>query len=214
MTVPTLTRVIALGASGPFEASEHPLWVHPLPAHIRVLDPSAYHQAMVEDGHDATMAERVVDLMRRSGVEEILWATAHGGKRGHFYRHWDIRVARPDGDARQVVEEVVSEAGVRGPLVRGGFLESVKNKASVIAAATDEVPKSKVRVDRDAKPRWAQLLRLPMEVTMHDRHMAYVAVAIGSVGATISVAAPTASEADAAIGRLFNLLRADIASQD
>lgn len=205
---PAMHTVTSMGMSGPFERSDHKLWVHPPgPSHIRVLDMDQYERALPESGVPPEQASVIAQEMREAGADSIWWAQAWGGVKGHLSVFWDVRVATMSEDAIEAVRRITEPAGsdqqqlLEAPATGGLFV--LAKSPEVVSVALRRQPGTR-------RPAGRNRLGIPLWMRTGELTVAHVSVADGRVGATASVGAPTMREVELASSRLGHALLADV----
>ena len=195
-----------LGPSGPFDHTTRPVWFHQLPSHVRVLDLVGYRDAMVATGTQEAEADRTTARLRDHGVTAVLWAGAHGGRRGFMDLYWDVRMAETAGPAADVVRLFIDADAVVPASALNPGLRKVAEHHHVLGVASGPVPQRVERLPAGCGPRWSRLLRLPARITYGAGYYAHVAMAHDRMGATVFTCAPTKAEAEWAAAKLASML--------
>ena len=158
-----------------------------------------YHQVMVEAGYAPQTARDVADRLREHGCERIFWDGACGGRRGRVNASWDVRVATTDTPASESVPAITS----MGPLAPGTDpLPLLVGHPGVLQAYS--MPAQPFR--QTIKPTWG----IPRRLSINVQFAAYAAIAIGHVGATITVLSGNRPATESAIAYLTDLVLRDI----
>lgn len=200
--------VLSLGPSGPFARNSQPAWFFHGDGAVRVLDMSGYQSALVEAGIDRAASRDLVARMRANGTSRILWARGEGGRRGHLHAAWDVRVATTATPAIDAVGEITGST--HRPL-GAAPVSSLEGHQGVLTAYTQRVQPQKVRLPSSAGPTWSRTLRLPSEIRYHYTCAAYAALAVGPVGATVTVMADSVPGAEHRLRSLTEVVLDDIA---
>ena len=204
-----MSGLLTLGRSGPFPANSQPDWFFHGDGIVRVLDMPGYAAALVDAGTADHVARDIVDRMRTHGAIGVLWAGAHGGKRGHIRSAWDVRVAVTTSPASEAVPAIT---GTQGRPVGAVAVPSLETRDGVLAAYTQPIQPRKIRLPSSQGPSWARALHLPAQMRHQYTRVAYAALAVETVGATVNVCADSLPVAEHAMRSLVDIALQDITS--
>jgi hypothetical protein len=195
--------LLRLGPSGPFPRDSQPVWYFHGDGFTRVMDVAGYRAALVELGTPEHAARDLVGRMREHGATGVLWAGAQGGGRGHIRVAWDVRVAITSSPANEAVPAIT---GTLGRPVGAGAVPSLETRRGVLAAYTHGMQPQKIRLPSAQGPRWSRFLGLPAQIHYHFNRVAYAALAVENVGATVSVYADSLPAAEHAMRSLVDVV--------
>jgi hypothetical protein len=201
--------LLRLGPSGPFPRDSQPAWFFHGDGFTRVMDVPGYKVALVELGMPEHAARDLVGRMHAHGAAGVLWAGAQGGERGHIRVAWDVRVAITTSPASEAVPAIT---GALGRPVGAGAVPSLETRHGVLAAYTHGMQPQKIRLPSAQGPRWSRTLGLPAQIHYHFSRLAYAALALENVGATVNVYANSLPAAEHAMRSLVDIVLQDIKS--
>jgi hypothetical protein len=201
--------LLRLGPSGPFPRDSQPAWFFHGDGFTRVMDVPGYKVALVELGMAEHAARDLVGRMHAQGAIGVLWAGAQGGERGHIRVAWDVRVAITTSPASEAVPAIT---GTLGRPVGAGAVPSLETRHGVLATYTHGMQPQKIRLPSAQGPRWSRALGLPAQIHYHFSRVAYAALAVENVGATVNVYASSLPAAEHAMRSLVDIVLQDIKS--
>lgn len=209
--LPAMHGLLPLGPSGPFPRNSQPAWFFHEDGIVRAVNLREYQAALVETGTAEHAARDLVGRMASHGATRALWAGACGGKRGHIRVAWDVRVAVTTSPA---AESVPAITGAQGRPVGAGAVPSLSARGGVLAAYTQALQPQKVRLPSSYGPNWSRALRLPARMQYHYTCVAYAALAVGTVGATVNVLADSLPAAEHGMRSLVDIVLVDIEASE
>lgn len=168
----------------------------------------AYQQAMVDNGIPEAVALAIVSRLGSHGCEQVYWRAGAGGFIRSISVWWDVRVAVTHTPAAEAVRDVTA----MGPTPVGATpLSFIERHPAVLQAYTSPV------LHMQLKQRVRALdgrIAVPGRATATTRadHAAYAALAVGHIGATITTAHRTRSDAQESLVRLVELALRDLES--
>ncbi len=205
--LPAMSGLLSLGPSGPFPHASQAAWYFDPRGHVRYLDMEGYLAGQLEAGVPRHVAEDTVARMRAHGAGRVLWAAAHGGKRGHAFVGWDVRVATTGMPAAEAVPAILAMGGI--PL-GATAVRQLEGRTGVLVAYTQPVEPQTIRLPASRGPRWSRAFGVPARIESHFTRAAFASLAIGHVGATINLSTESLTTAEQGLRTLVDVVLADL----
>ena len=196
-----MTNLLAMAPSGPFPRASQPRWFTNDELWLGLRN---YEKAMIDNGTSVEAAKDILARLRQHGCERIFWREAQGGRRGRMSAMWDVRVAATSTPAEEAVPAVIS----MGPLAPGATaLRVLSEHPAVLQAYSEPIAPQRIYGRR---PILGSRFTIKVHVDSNWTYRAFAALARGHIGATISTAAESQTQAEAAMSQLVEVALRDI----
>lgn len=198
-----MLRVRALGPAGPFNQSDHDLWVQPVPAQQPMTVDQYVALLFADDDIEIQGEAGAADLLRDAGVAAISTLGAWGGVKGHSKVSWTVYVMTFTDPPNPLIGDLVAQRELWRAALGPELAALADDRDAVASVLIRRAPAKRHRMGRNR-------LGIPLYVHCPDMTQAHVVTTVGNVLATLHLQTPTGSETDRAAARLARTVLDDL----